>query len=513
MQVVLDHAGSRIITGHRPDVAAICHGSSAFDNRGSKYLSIPYDIANSKLLTNFGAKVPSPILTQYDWAGDTPWDSQRETAALLTMSPRAFVLSTMGVGKTRAALYAFDYLRSVGAARRLLVIAPLSCLVPVWEEEMFRFFHHMKVAIVHGSKHKRMQALAQDADVYVINHDGIKVVGDQLVGMCDTVVLDELAAFRNAQTDRWKAAKQIVAPAERAWGMTGSPTPNAPTDAYGQIKLLTPERVPRSFKRFQSDLMYQVSNFRWIAKTDATDKVYRAMQPSVRYTMDQVHDIPPTTFSYRHIEPTAAQKAMYMQLKNHMTAMHKGQQITAVNEGALMSKLLQIAAGFAYSKEKGYYVDAKPRIKEIINIIEQAGKKVIVFTNFKWCVRALEQVIGSKYTVGAISGDTPKKERDKIITLFRQSPDPHVIVAHPGTMAHGLTLVEADTIIWHGPTQNPEYFEQANARIPRPGQDSHTHIIMLYSLPVELKAFKRLQNKQNTQGLLLDMFEGVEYES
>jgi hypothetical protein len=53
-----------------------------------------------------GLPVPAPILTRYDWPhqpGKPPWETQKITSALLTESPRAYVLSTMGTGKTAAA--------------------------------------------------------------------------------------------------------------------------------------------------------------------------------------------------------------------------------------------------------------------------------------------------------------------------------------------------------------------------------------------------------------------------
>ena len=143
----------------------------------------------------------------------------------------------------------------------------------------------------------------------------------------------------------------------------------------------------------------------------------------------------------------------------------------------------------------------------LLEIIEQANKKVLIFANFKWMIAALDMVISEYYTTGVITGDTSKKDRDEIFMSFRKSRDPHVIIAHAGTMAHGLTLVEADTIVWYGPTMSAELYEQANARIRRPGQDAHTNVVHLSSTPVERRAFTRLKHKQKLQGMLLAMFE------
>lgn len=514
MNVAISQQSKRIVIPWREDVKQIVPETTKVSRNGKDYAVIPHGIPETKLLRNLGFNVPAPILTQYNWANTTPFDSQRHTAALLSTEPRAFCLSSMGVGKTRAALYAFDFMRQCGLASKMLVVAPLSTLVDVWEREVFETFHRLTAITLHGTKEKRLKCLKQHADVYVINHDGVGVILNELVEQAfDIVVIDELSTFRNHTTKRWKTLNYLINKTRHqpvVWGLTGSPTPNAPTDAYGQVKLLTPNQVPRTFKRFQQETMVEVTQFKWVPREGANDIVAKAMKPSIRYTLDQCHDIPETTYSMRHVDCTTKQQAMYHDMLKRFKMELKGNEITAVNEGSKLNKLLQISAGFAYHDDKGVYIDAKSRIKLVCELIEQADKKVIVFANYKWLIRALAEVISNFFTVATISGDTPKGERDATFAAFRRSKDPHVIIAHAGTMAHGLTLVEADTIIWYGPTLSSELYEQANARIRRPGQKNHTHVIHIESTSVERIAFKRLQRKQKMQGMLLSLFEGSE---
>lgn len=512
MNVTLSEKYNKLVLPYREDIAAILSDGTRLTTDGKEYLVLPHGIAETKLLRNMGMEVPAPILTQYRWAGTWPFDSQKHTAALLSTEPRAYCLSSMGVGKTRSVLYAFDFMKQVNIAKKLLVIAPLSTLVDVWEREVFEVFHRMTCSVLHGTRAQRLKRLEEPADVYVINHDGVATIIDELIrAKFDVIVIDELASFRNSTTQRWKFVNTLINKQPSlpvVWGLTGAPTPNGPTDAYGQVKLLTPSQVPRSFRRFQQDTMHQVSQFKWVPKANAHDIVAAAMKPSVRYTLDQCHDIPDTIYSMRHVPPTKVQASLYKKVFDHYAAEHKGNRITAVNEGAKLTKLLQISAGFAYSEGRGMYIDASSRMREVVDLIEQADKKVIIFANFKWVIRALAKVVGSQYSVATIDGSTPKKERDATFALFRKSKDPHVIVAHAGTMAHGLTLVEADTIIWYGPTMSAELYEQANARIRRMGQKAHTHVIHIESTPVEKRAFDRLKRKQKLQGMLLSMFEG-----
>ena len=57
----------------------------------------------------------------------------------------------------------------------------------------------------------------------------------------DLIVVDELASFRNSGTARWKALNTLLngdkktgnKPKPWVWGLTGTPIPNEPTDAWG----------------------------------------------------------------------------------------------------------------------------------------------------------------------------------------------------------------------------------------------------------------------------------------
>ena len=55
------------------------------------------------------------------------------------------------------------------------------------------------------------------------------------------VVIDELAQVARNKTGAYKAIKTLTDTATWVWGMTGTPTPNEPTDAYHQIELVRPE--------------------------------------------------------------------------------------------------------------------------------------------------------------------------------------------------------------------------------------------------------------------------------
>lgn len=503
----------QIVIPYRADVEAILKPPAAqrFQANNAWWLAVEHSVQAVRLLRNLGLDAPSPILSYYGWAGGTPFESQKTTADLCTIARRAYVLSEMGVGKTRAVLWAYDYLRRMGIVRKLLVVAPLSTLTTVWENEIFENLHHLRTAVLYGSKRKRIKQLAQDADVYIINHEGMGVLNSELWGRpdIDCLVIDELASYRNNRSDRWKNLKPFVERAEYAWGLTGSPTPNEPTDAYGQCRLLTPENVGWSFKDFKQSTMRQIGTFQWATRPEANGIIHAALQPAVRFTRDECFDLPPTTYSTRSVQLDAAAQTAYKEMYDELATEIRGNEITAANEGVKLSKLLQLSAGFAYDSSRlGHYVGGVDRFRQVFEIIEQTTSKVIVFANFRYMVEMLNAVLSKRYTVGMIHGDVSKANRDLIFSAFQKSLDPRVIVADPRTMSHGLTLTSAATIVWSTPVMSNETYEQANARITRSGQQQNTHIIHLSATKAESQQYARLKRKGSAQGALLELFEG-----
>jgi superfamily II DNA or RNA helicase len=153
-----------IVIPYRADVEnALQPAAKRFEHAGQWYLALPHTLDVVRFLRNLGLKAPSPINSYYDYLGGTPFESQRETADMCSVSRRAYVLSEMGVGKTRAVLWAYDYLRREGQANKLLVVAPLSTLVTVWENELFEQFPHLTARVLYGDKRKRRKLLAESS--------------------------------------------------------------------------------------------------------------------------------------------------------------------------------------------------------------------------------------------------------------------------------------------------------------------------------------------------------------
>lgn len=179
-----------------------------------------------------------------------------------------------------------------------------------------------------------------------------------------------------------------------------------------------------------------------------------------------------------------------------------------MNAGAVLNKLLQISAGYVYTREKEVIkLDNEERLSALVDAVNSTDRKVLVFVPFVHALNGIkEKLTAEGYDVKAVSGATPKSERDTTFNLFQNTDKVRIIVAHPQCMAHGLTLTAADTIIWFAPMPNLEIFEQANARIRRIGQKNKQQILFFSSTKAEQKMYTKLRAKQRVQDALLDMF-------
>ena len=516
---MLIHKESRkiVLNLRNPDrvTEAIPHAKT-LPHTNTTLVVVPHRDDEVRVLKNLGFDPPAPIDTYYDWPcayPNGPMQHQRITAQFLSLNPRAYCLNGMGSGKTLSALWAFDWLRSTNRARRMLVLAPLSTLTRTWYDEVFTHFPHLTCAVLHGDQAKRLKLLAVPHDIYVINHDGVKST-PILDAICarddiDVVNIDELAVARTAGTTRFKAFNRIVHGRPYVWGMTGTPTPNAPTDAWAQCKLITPGSVPEFFGQFRDATMRQLNQFKYVPKPDALESVYKATTPAVRFSREECIDLPPTTYQTREVPLTPEQTKAFNEMVRTLKTEVDGGQVLAVNEAVKLGKLVQICCGTVVGLDNTEVELPNTHREEVCHeIIEEAEGKVIIFVPYVRPIRRLAERLRKHFTVETVYGETSKTERDRIFKEFQKSEHPRVLVAHPGTMSHGLSLTAANTIIWYAPVTSTETYMQACERIPRPGQKLSTHIINIESTPVERAMYDRLRHRKSMNGALLDLIKG-----
>jgi SNF2 family DNA or RNA helicase len=255
--------------------------------------------------------------------------------------------------------------------------------------------------------------------------------------------------------------------------------------------------------------MTKVTAFKYAPKHDAVERAYATLQPAVRFTLDDVVELPECIERTVDVEMGAKQEKIYKELMNQCYAAVQSHEITAANAGAVMMKLLQVSTGWVYSKDKAIVaLDNTKRIEALIDAINATDRKVLVFAPFKHALAGIADALTSEGIDHAVvSGDTPANTRAQVFNLFQNTQKYRVIVAHPQCLAHGITLTAADTIIWFAPVTSLEIYDQANHRIRRVGQKHKQLVLHLQSTPVEKKIYRMLQTKQKVQNKLLQLFE------
>jgi SNF2 family DNA or RNA helicase len=470
-----------------------------------------------RTLNHNGADLEMPALRYYDFGSHKPYAVQLKTIDMLHRNSRAYVFSGMGVGKTKTAIWAFDYLRKESVVKKALVVAPLSILTNVWAREFMVTAPHLKVVVVHGDARKVIRILAQPHDVAIINFDGVKTRFKQIEAMgYDAIIVDEASAYRNATSGRFKALFLLAKEARIVWAMTGTPTPRSPVDGHGLLKLLHPTHpLARSSNKFRDHTMIKVSQFKYVPKPDAAERVGALLQPSVRFTLADVAELPDTVYIDREVSMGPQQRDLYELLRRH--AVSESHRITVANSGALLNKLLQVATGAVYRGDgSAVFLDAEERLEALKQIVSEGQRNFLVFVPFVVLAPVVKKALenyataeGVPLDLRTLTGQTPKNERDTIFSDFQVPCGPFKprmgIIAQPGAMAHGLTLTEADMAVWYGPVNDLEIYEQANARIVRPGQKHKTLIAHLIGSPAEKRVYAALKKKQQTQETLLEI--------
>jgi SNF2 family DNA or RNA helicase len=479
---------------------------------GMHEVAVHWSLDAVHALVRIGVKdtPPSPILRDYKWTGKlTPFEHQKVTSSFLTVHKRSFCLSQAGTGKTASVIWAADYLMNLGLIKRVLVVCPLSIMKAAWQRDLFKFAMHRSCAVAHGDSKTRRKILESNAEFVIINFDGVAVVKNEIMsGGFDLVVIDEGTSYKSVQTNRWKIMHEVTKDIEWLWLLTGTPAAQSPLDAYGLTKLVRPERAPRYFGQFRDMVMYKVTQFKWKPKNTAANVVHNMLQPAIRFEKKDCLDLPPVVIVSREAPLTAQQQKYYKQLKKQMTMEAAGESVTSVNAAVNLNKLLQISGGAVYS-DTGEVVefDVSNRLNVVLEIIEEASHKILVFVPFTHTIELLQKfLVANGITCEVISGAVSANRRSDIFDAFQTTPDPRVLIIQPQAAAHGVTLTEADTIVWYAPVTSVETYLQANARIDRPGQKNNMTIVNIVGSEVEERLYDMLQGNIDSHNKIVELY-------
>ena len=454
--------------------------------------------------------IPSPMMRDYKWPGlHTPFEHQKVTAAFLSIRRRAFCFNEAGTGKTSSVIWAADYLMNLGVIKRVLVICPLSIMYSAWQAEVFTAAMHRSVGVAHGSRDRRKKVIQGSYEFVIINFDGVGVVEKEIQDAAfDLIVVDEANAYKSVSTQRWRILARSMSGSTRLWMLTGTPASQSPEDAYGLAKMVSPWRVPKYKTAWRDKVMHSISRFKWVSKPSAKQDVFNALQPAIRYNKKQCLDLPELVYQTRDVPLTAQVATYYKRLKSQMVIEAAGEQISAVNAAANLSKLLQLSGGAVYTdKHDVVEFDVKPRLSALKETLDETLNKVVVFVPYLHTITVIAKFLASEgLTYSIIKGDVSARERSEIMQQFQTQTDPRILLIQPQSASHGITLTAADTIIFWSPVMSVETYLQCIGRIERIGQKNKMTVVHLQGSDVESKMYKMLQGKIDLHLKLVDLY-------
>jgi SNF2 family DNA or RNA helicase len=506
-----------------------------------------------------GFSAPSATASRSTTIGSLPWAplsrpwkpdaGQKKGAKFLIEHACAGLFADPGVGKTSITYAAFSFLKKRGVASKMLVIAPLRPAYSVWpgEVEKWTDFHGLRVVLLHGPQ--KEARLASDADVYVINPEGLdwllgaveiidpagrkKIVADLKRFKSfhfDTLAIDELSKFKNTNSGRFKSLKQVVGLFARRWGLTGSPAPNGLIDLFGEVYMLDMGRTFGPYithyrtKYFNPDF----SGFSWTIKDGAEKLIYERLKPLVcRLAAEDYFDMPEMIARYHTFDLPEDVRAVYDTLEEDMIAsIGKGKVITAANAGAASMKCRQVSSGGIYTtdalearlaraglvpstkREWENLHDGKTDVLE--DLIESLqGSPLLVAYDFQHDLDRIKRRFGRD--VPYIGGGVSPKRALEIEREWNAGNLP-VLFGHPQSMGHGLNLQDAGNhVAWYSLTYDYDTYDQFNRRVRRRGntnQHVFVHHIIAKNTFDQIMVWA-LGHKEKTQNALLTAMEDM----
>jgi len=443
------------------------------------------------------------------------WKHQKESLKVFKNQPRGLDLSDPGTAKTRVQLELFRERRRAGGGKAL-ILAPKSLLRPAWANDSRKFTPDLKVSIAYSTNRKK--AFEDEADIYITNVDAAKWLAEQKKAFFkefDTLIIDELIAFKHRTSQRSKAMAKIVKYFTYRYGLNGTFTSGTVLDAWHQAFLIDDgERLGHNFFQFRSAVATakqvgpSAQMVKWVDKPGANEAVAGLLANiSVRHRLDEVLDIPPNYVRTVTYYPSDKLMNKYKELEVHAILQLQTAEVTAVNAAVLRNKLLQVASGAVYSGDENYHLLDTGRYELIADLAGEVDHSVIFFNWSHQKHEIANELDKRGKTFCILDGKTPIKEREALVDAY-QAGELSTILLHPLTGAHGLTLTRGTRTIWSSPIYQPDFIKQGLHRIYRGGQTKRTETIMIEAdSTVEAAVYEKLNDKHEQMTSLLEMLQ------
>ena len=370
------------------------------------------------------------------------------------------------------------------------------------------------------TQQKELKSVADKFDgltIFVINVEAFSTVKGQNAGKWlaqrfggrGLIAIDESTTIKNHKAKRTKALLKIAAGFQFRRLLTGSPITKSPMDVYSQCEFLRPGLLGfASYYAFQG--RYAVINRRTMGAhsfqqivgfknlDELTERIDRY---SFRVLKKDCLDLPDKIYTVRYVGLTDEQAKMYKSIQETAIVMlESGDLVTAPAVITQLLRLQQVMSGHLKTDDGDTIYFPSRRVDALKEILEEHAGKVIIWSRFRYDIIQITKVLAETYgeeSVASYYGDTTDNARNDIVKQF-QSPDSKLrfFVGNPATAGYGLTLTEADLVVYYANDFNLETRIQSEDRAHRIGQKNNvTYIDLITEGSIDEKIVKSLRDK------------------
>ena len=370
------------------------------------------------------------------------------------------------------------------------------------------------------TQQKELKSVADKFDgltIFVINVEAFSTVKGQNAGKWlaqrfggrGLIAIDESTTIKNHKAKRTKALLKIAAGFQFRRLLTGSPITKSPMDVYSQCEFLRPGLL--GFDSYYAFLgRYAVINRRTMGAhsfqqivgfknlDELTERIDRY---SFRVLKKDCLDLPDKIYTVRYVGLTDEQAKMYKSIQETAIVMlESGDLVTAPAVITQLLRLQQVMSGHLKTDDGYTIYFPSRRVDALKEILEEHAGKVIIWSRFRYDIIQITKVLAETYgeeSVASYYGDTTDNARNDIVKQF-QSPDSKLrfFVGNPATAGYGLTLTEADLVVYYANDFNLETRIQSEDRAHRIGQKNNvTYIDLITEGSIDEKIVKSLRDK------------------
>ena len=431
----------------------------------------------------------------------------------------------MGTGKTKVLIDNMSMLYDKGKVDGALIIAPKGVIKTWYEQELPAHLpNHIEnvtvlwqANITKGQQEKLESLFETETDLHILimnvealsTDKGVKFAAKFLNSHKVIMAIDESTTIKTPTAKRTKNIIDLGKSAKYKRIMTGSPVTKNPLDLYSQCEFLDPYLLDftsyYAFRNRYAEMktmhlrgrsIQVVDEFKNLGELSDTVKTF-----SERILKEDCLDLPPKNFTKRHIILTSEQRKAYDQMKKAAMAVLNGKVTTTMTVLTQLMRLHQITCGHFTADDGSVQLIENNRIKELMNVLEETEGKAIIWANYQRDITNIIQNIIKVYGPGSVVdyyGLTPQEERQDNIKKFQNDDNCRFIVGTTQTGGYGITLTQANTVIYYSNGYDLEKRLQSEDRAHRIGQTkSVTYVDLIAEDTVDEKIVKALRDKIN----------------